>query len=308
MLRILTSSTWRFARQAHPESPRRLEALASVLAAYAQEQVERPDAHVLGATAQVHDATMIRAVEMASAACEDLDPDTPTSPETWTAALCAQTAAVLAVEEVRQAPGLRLFLPTRPPGHHATPHQSMGFCLFNHIALAAHYAATHAGLAPVLIVDFDVHHGNGTQDVFYARSDVFYFSMHQYPLYPGTGGSTERGEGEGEGWTRNLPIRPATPRREQVERFAATLDEVAEFAQPRLLLISAGFDAHRADPLANLLLEAEDFGDMTRHICRVADRYAEGSIISLLEGGYDPDALRESVQAHLSALSGTEER
>ncbi|MBE7558053.1 histone deacetylase [bacterium] len=304
MLRIITSSTWGFARLGHPESAGRLEAIRPILEKYPQELLESPHPNVLRHTAEVHSERMVRRAELRSAESGDLDPDTPTSPATWRAALLAQTAALLAVEEAAREPGLRLFLPTRPPGHHATRQQSMGFCLFNHIALAAHHAAAHCALSPVLVVDFDVHHGNGTQDIFYTRGDVFYFSMHQYPLYPGTGLAHERGEGEGEGWTRNLPVPPGTPRRQQMAFFKEVLGEVSASARPRLVLVSAGFDAHRADPLANLLLEAEDFGEMTREIVAVADKYADGRIISFLEGGYDPAALRESVETHLAALAG----
>lgn len=302
MLRIIQSPSWGFARGDHPDSEGRWQAVAPLLEAYPCRKVQRPSAAILHRSLEIHSQVMLHRAERASVRGGVLDPDTPTSPETWTAALCAQAAALVAVAEVRSQPGLRLFLPTRPPGHHATPTHSMGFCLLNHVALAAHQAAKHPELTPVLIVDFDVHHGNGTQEIFYSRNDVFFFSMHQYPLYPGSGTEAETGEGPGRLWTRNLPIPPGTPRGRQMERFAGALREVAEFARPRLVLVSAGFDAHRADPLAHLLLEAEDFAEMTRAICAVADGYAEGRVVSFLEGGYCRQALRDSVEAHLAAL------
>jgi len=298
---VFISPLWRFERAGHPESAARLAALEPLWSEQPVRELQAgPD--IPEATALVHTPALIDAVEMACRESLDLDPDTPASPSTWRAVLAAQEAARLAVRSVAAGNCRRAFLPTRPPGHHATASRAMGFCLFNHIALAAELASQHADLSPVLIVDFDVHHGNGTEDIFYRRDDVYYFSMHQFPLFPGTGRAQETGAGPGEGWTRNLPLSPGTPREEQLRQFGAAMDEIERQVRPRLVLVSAGFDAHEADPLAGLRLRAEDFGALTRRLRALADRHAEGRILSFLEGGYDLAALRASVERHLAEL------
>ena len=298
---VLTSPLWHVARAGHPERAERLSVLEPLWRGRSVLEIAaRPD--ILEATRTIHAPGLVRQVEEACALGLDLDADTPTSPATWEAVLAAQEAARAAVRLIAAGEAARVFVPARPPGHHATHTRAMGFCLFNHIALAAHLASHHLDLSPVLIVDFDVHHGNGTQDIFYQRDDVFFFSMHQSPLFPGTGYSDESGDGPGEGWTRNLPLLPFTNRQVQVQRFVGAMDEIEARIRPRLVLISAGFDAHAADPLAQMELLAEDFATITRRICELADRHARGRVISFLEGGYDLTALKDSVERHLHEM------
>jgi acetoin utilization deacetylase AcuC-like enzyme len=178
----------------------------------------------------------------------------------------------------------------------------MGFCLFNNVALGALHLLRAHGLRRVLIVDWDVHHGNGTQDIFYARPGVFYLSIHQGDHYPGTGDPGETGEGEGRGWTRNLPVEAGTPDAGFVERLREGLQAAVAFCRPEFVLVSAGFDAHRDDPLGGLMVTETGFAELTRMVRGVADAHCGGRLVSALEGGYHPDALARSVEAHLAVL------
>jgi len=229
-----------------------------------------------------------------------LDPDTVLSPDSDEAALRAAGAAVAAVDACLLGPGPRVFCAVRPPGHHATRDHAMGFCLFNNIAIAALHALEAHGLERVAIADFDVHHGNGTQAIFEHDRRVLFASSHQWPLYPDSGAFNDTGDGN----IVNAPL-PAEAdgaafRAAWAERLLPALDTF----KPQLLLVSAGFDAHRRDPLAQLQLKAEDFAWITRELVRLADRHCGGRIVSLLEGGYDLDALRESSVAHVGELLG----
>ncbi len=232
-----------------------------------------------------------------------LDPDTPVSPGSYEAAILAAGLTLRALNGVLDGEFENAFCAVRPPGHHATPSQAMGFCLFNNVAIAARYAMEVHGLERVLIVDWDVHHGNGTQDAFYEEPSVFYFSIHQSPHYPGTGRTNERGSGKGLGKTMNLPQAPFTSAIKTLEDFTRGLQE-AEKHDPDLILISAGFDAHREDPLANLRLTESDYGEMTSHVMDLACKKCKGRIVSVLEGGYNLIALAQSVLRHLEVLSG----
>ena len=180
----------------------------------------------------------------------------------------------------------------------------MGFCLFNNVALAAHHARTTFHLQRILLVDWDVHHGNGTQDIFWSDPAVAFFSMHRYGhgFYPGSGAADETGAGPGLGFTTNVPVRLGISRSEYLALFRTTLETVADHIKPELIILSAGFDAHRLDPIGALGLEAEDFAEMTKNVRAVADMHAQGRLVSCLEGGYHPQALAESVQAHLEVL------
>jgi acetoin utilization deacetylase AcuC-like enzyme len=232
-----------------------------------------------------------------------LDPDTVVSPRSFEVALAAAGACASAVDAVLAGPQRTALCLVRPPGHHATPTRSMGFCLFNNVALAARRALKAHGLSRVLIVDWDVHHGNGTQDVFYADPAVMFFSIHRYGnFYPGTGAARETGTGPGLGYTLNAPIRYGTPRRQYQAAFTSALDQAAEKIKPELVLLSAGFDAHARDPIGSLGLEVEDFAELTSQVLEVARAHAGGRLVSCLEGGYHLEALAESVQAHLEGL------
>jgi acetoin utilization deacetylase AcuC-like enzyme len=231
-----------------------------------------------------------------------IEVDTVVSPRSFDVAASAAGAAVAAVDAVVAAPQAKAFCLTRPPGHHATRSQPMGFCLFNNIALAAQHAITRHKLDRILIVDWDVHHGNGTQDVFYSDPRVMFFSIHRYPFYPGTGAADETGTGPGLGYTRNEPVAFGTSREAYRDRFQKALFESAQKIRPQLVLISAGFDAHAEDPIGSLGLEIEDFVSMNQLVLDVAKSHADGRIVSLLEGGYNVHILAESIRAHLVGL------
>jgi acetoin utilization deacetylase AcuC-like enzyme len=233
-----------------------------------------------------------------------LDPDTVVSAESFEVGLAAAGACVSAVDAVLRGDDKNALCLVRPPGHHATPTRSMGFCLFNNIALAAHHALTAHSLDRVLIVDWDVHHGNGTQDIFYADPRVLFFSIHRFGMgfYPGTGDADETGESAGLGYTLNAPLRYGTPRNDYRAAFRSALDKAADKIKPQLVLISAGFDAHARDPIGSLGLEVEDFVWLTQQVLDVAKSHCGGRLVSCLEGGYNLDVLAESVQAHLEEL------
>jgi acetoin utilization deacetylase AcuC-like enzyme len=178
----------------------------------------------------------------------------------------------------------------------------MGFCLFNNAAIGARYAQSKYGVERVLIVDWDVHHGNGTQEIFWEDPTVFYFSTHQYPYYPGSGGTSERGAGKGEGYNLNVPLRAGTSARDHRQAFADALRRIEERFPPDLIIISAGFDSRRGDPLGGLMLEDSDFAEMTKDVLRLAEKHAAGRVVGLLEGGYNLNLLGGSVREHLAAL------
>jgi acetoin utilization deacetylase AcuC-like enzyme len=198
-----------------------------------------------------------------------------------------------------------VFCAVRPPGHHAESDTVMGFCLFNNVAVAARYAQEQYGVEKVAIVDWDVHHGNGTQEIFYEDPTVYYISTHQYPFYPGTGARTETGEGKGRGYTLNCPMRAYSGEEEYLEAFMKDIIPSLEAYKPDLLIISAGFDAHKDDPLANINLTEKNFAQFTAMLMEIADKYTGGKLVSVLEGGYNLQALSQSVEAHVRALCGS---
>src|SRR5262245_61060089 len=257
------------------------------------------------AVAKLHTAKQIQSVkQLAEHGGGRIDADTVVSPKSFTVALAAAGACTAAVDAVLKGTHHPALCQVRPPGHQATPARSMGFCLFNNIALAAHHAKAAHKLTRILVVDWDVHHGNGTQDIFYEDPEVMFFSIHRYGMgfYPGTGDADETGRGKGEGYTLNVPVRLGTSRKEYADRFSRALDMAAAKIKPELVLVSAGFDAHARDPLGGMPLEADDFATFTRQVLDVARAHAGGRLISCLEGGYNLDALAESVQAHLEGL------
>ena len=234
------------------------------------------------------------------------DADTVVSEESRSVAQLAAGACAAAVDAVIAGKDTTVLCLVRPPGHHATPTHSMGFCLFNNVALAAKRALDHHQLNRILIVDWDVHHGNGTQDVFYAEPRVMFISVHRYGhgFYPGSGAASETGTGPGLGHTRNVPLRFGISRPEYFDAFCRAVEDCADRTRPELVLLSAGFDAHRKDPIGSLGLETEDFAKLTEKMLQIAKAHANGRLVSCLEGGYDQSALAESVQAHLEGLLG----
>lgn len=291
---------------AHPECADRLRAIRLYLAATGLQDRCRLSP-IAPATADqlqlIHPGRYVQAVEQfAARGGGRLDPDTVVCPASYNVALHAAGVACSAVDQVLQGEAHRALCLARPPGHHALVQRAMGFCLFNNAAVAAAHARHVHGLDRVLIVDWDVHHGNGTQDIFYTDDHVYFLSLHRYPFYPGTGAADETGSGPGLGTTMNIPLRFGISRRNYRDVFARTLEEIAGRCRPELVLVSAGFDAHALDPVGSLGLEAEDFIDLTRGVIDVARQFAEGRIVSLLEGGYHLQALPESVAAHLTTL------
>ena len=286
----------------HPERVARIEAVEAMLARPPFAALPRAEAPA-AADKQILRAHAADYVDMIkrSAPAEglvNLDPDTWMSPGSLEAARRAAGANVAAVEAVVRGEARAAFCAVRPPGHHAERRRAMGFCLFNSAAIGALHAVEALGLSRVAIVDFDVHHGNGTQDIFWSDARVLYASSHQMPLYPGTGAREERGVGN----IFNAPLAPMTGGAEMRAAYEdIILPALADFA-PELVIISAGFDAHRADPLANLMWVEEDFAWVTREICRIAAATARGRVVSTLEGGYDLDALAASAAAHLEVL------
>ena len=229
--------------------------------------------------------------------------DTNVSSDSWKVALRATGGSLLAVDHVLGNLGSHAFCLTRPPGHHATPTKGMGFCIFNHAAVAARYAQQKHGIGKVLIVDWDVHHGNGTQDVFYDDDSVFFLSTHQAPWYPGTGGAEETGTGKGMGHTLNCPFPAGAGRKEILEMaFGEKLVSKMNAFRPELIIVSAGFDSRKGDPLGHFQLVDEDFFDLTELVGDLAKEHSDGRVVSILEGGYDLSGLSKSVLSHLQAL------
>ncbi len=295
----------------HPECPERLRFLNAQLDKTGlAAKFERPA--VVAATreqiARIHKPAYIAEVErFATAGGGRIETDTTMSCRSYEAATLAAGAAVSAVDRVLDGPVRRATCLVRPPGHHALAAGAMGFCLFNNVAVAAAHALSR-GLERVLIVDWDVHHGNGTQDVFYDDGHVYFLSVHRYPFYPGTGAAEETGTGAGAGTIFNLPIRFGVKRSDYLQRFETILTEAAKRAKPELVLLSAGFDAHAADPIGSLGLETEDFAPLTTLVLDAAEHYCGGKFVSLLEGGYNVPILADCVALHLETVLAREKQ
>lgn len=289
----------------HPERPDRIRAVDQVLAESRFDKLVRQEAPegTLELARLCHDEHYIE--ELRRIAPDKgliyLDGDTSMSPGTWEAAMRSIGGAVAATDAVMSGTADNAFLAMRPPGHHAETNKPMGFCFFDHAAIAARHAQRKYGIARAAVVDFDVHHGNGTQDIFWADPTMMYCSTHQMPLFPGTGATGERGEHD---TIVNAPLAPGDGGAKFRSAFEnVILPQLQKFA-PELIVISAGFDAHRRDPLANINLDADDFGWVTRKLMDVAHSSAGGRLVSVLEGGYDLQGLKESVAAHVTALLG----
>jgi len=288
----------------HPERADRIRALEASLSAadwLGWEVAEAPLAsaeHLL----LVHSREHVERVRRACESATPLDPDTPVVPASWDAGLRAAGGACALAEALMGGAAATGFAALRPPGHHAEPDRAMGFCLFSNVAIAARHALTALGAERVAIVDWDVHHGNGTQAAFYASREVLFVSLHQWPFYPGTGATGETGSGAGEGFTLNLPLPAGSGHGDWLARLEGDALPTLRAHRPDLILISAGYDAHRDDPLGGCLLDTESYAAMTRSLRTVADEL-EVPIGAVLEGGYDLDALVESAVATMDALA-----
>jgi acetoin utilization deacetylase AcuC-like enzyme len=301
----------------HPETANRLEVVVERLR---QEgwRIEAPPApeRTLKAVERVHDPAYVQRL---SALCRNAPadfegpfalfdcPDNVISAATFEASLRAVSLTLAATDAVVAGRAASVFVAARPPGHHALASRAMGFCFLNSIAIAAKDLIEHHGVARVLVADFDVHHGNGVQEVFWGDGRVAYLSVHRYPFYPGTGAADEEGTGRGRGTTVNVPLPADAGDAAYAGGFAAALERLAERFRPEVVLVSAGFDAHAADPVGGMRVSTEGFSWMSRALEDVADTFAGGRIVSLLEGGYHPEATAAAVVEHVRVLARVDE-
>jgi acetoin utilization deacetylase AcuC-like enzyme len=289
----------------HPERPERIEEIVKTFAEsgfwdiYPKLAAIEVQKDLIYA---IHSPVYLNVLEMTCRRAGHLDPDTYTTPATWSLAHQAAGGAAAIASAVWERKSKRGFALTRPPGHHAMRGQGMGFCLLNNVAIAAEYLLRYHRAQRLAIVDLDLHHGNGTQDIFWTRNDVFYISTHQSPFYPGSGGLGDIGSGQGEGWTANFPL----PAGAGDGAFQAVMDELIlpllDRKEPQMLLVSYGFDPHWLDPLGQLLLTADGYAKLIRKLCRWADTHCEGRVALFLEGGYDLNAGKTCSLAVLSAM------
>jgi len=288
----------------HPERPERAEVMDVVASRWRERGAEivAPRSATPEQLARVHDPDYVRRIADTAGRSRALDPDTYTSPESFEIACLAAGAAIDAVERVMSGAHRAAMALVRPPGHHAERDRAMGFCLFNNVAVAAAHAGT-GGARKVAIVDYDVHHGNGTQHIFERDAGVLYISTHQYPYYPGTGAADEIGIEGGRGYTVNVPIAAGAVDEDYQLVFSKVIVPILLQFEPELVIVSAGFDAHERDPLGGMRLSTAAFAAMTAELRRVADECCRGRIVAVTEGGYDLPALRASIEAALEALS-----
>lgn len=290
----------------HPESPKRILGIKQVLEMTdAGRRSIRLNSRVatMDELAWVHDQDYIEHIKDTKGKTVHLDPDTTASPKTWDSAISAVGGAITCVDAVLSKKVDNAFALIRPPGHHAERSRAMGFCFFNNIAIAAEYAIKKFGLHRITIVDFDVHHGNGTQHAFYRRSDVYYISSHNWPFYPGTGSKIERGEDLGKGYTLNMPLNGGDD--DFRRAYDVIIPKIEEY-RPELILVSAGYDAHEMDPLGGFSVTTRTYNWVTKKLVEVAEKCCDGKIVLVLEGGYNIDALKVCVEDALNILEGFE--
>ena len=283
----------------HPERPERGEVLQHVATSFQESggEVIEPRAATDEDLLRVHTEEHLQAIVATRGKATMIDEDTFTSPDSEEIARLGAGAVLTAVDRVLDGPkGSRALVLVRPPGHHAEADRAMGFCLYSNIAVGAAYARSR-GCDRVAIVDYDVHHGNGTQWIFYEDSTVLFVSSHQYPFYPGTGAESEKGRGPGLGYTLNIPLEAGARDAEIEQKYVGQVIPALRAFKPNLLMISAGFDAHQMDPLGQLRMTTEGFGRLTKMLVSAADDLCEGRVVLVTEGGYDLDALRDSLNA-----------
>ena len=296
----------------HPETPKRYEVVMDVLKGDKElwDSLKEIEAKEIskGIIQAAHTKEHYKLVERAfGEGLEALDNDTMISMKSFEAAVYAAGGVCRGVDAVMNGEAENAFVAVRPPGHHATAENAMGFCLFNNVAVAARYAQNrYKEVKKVAIVDWDVHHGNGTQGIFFDDPSVFFFSMHQYPWYPGSGSRGETGYGRGKGSTMNVPVKARVSAKEQRRMFENAIADINKNFKPDLIMISAGFDAHLNDPLGQLELEDKDFMQMTKVVKQWADEVCDGRIVSCLEGGYNLETLGETVKNHVVELNSSE--
>jgi len=299
----------------HPEHQGRMRALSSALSKdmlALHDRVAQMEARSAteGEILRVHTQELVhRVMELSDRAMAEersipVDSDTLVSGASWDAAVGSSGAVLAALDGIAEGIIRNAFVGTRPPGHHATSSKAMGFCLFNHAAVGVKYLQDQGLADRVLIVDWDVHHGNGTQDIFYEDGSVYYLSLHQSPHYPGTGRADERGKGSGEGMTLNVPLAAGTPREEYRERFREALTTVLGDFHPDFVFVSSGFDVLKGDPLGGQELEPEDLYGMIREVMELSDEVAGGRLLVLLEGGYIPERVGTGTVAVVRSLAG----
>jgi len=296
----------------HPENGDRLRRIMEVLSSdpmWNDLVVVKPRKAPVACVEYVHPIEYIRGIDQA---CQQgrgfLDADTVISPHSYWVALLAVGGVLTAIDVVLNGRAANAMALVRPPGHHAEPERAMGFCLFNNVAIGARYAQKRHDLSRVAIIDWDVHHGNGTQRIFYSDPSVLYISLHQYPHYPGTGSRGEEGVGEGRGYTLNLPMQAGSGDDEYIAAFEESILPRVETFKPHIILLSAGFDGHQDDPLGGIGLTDEGYAKMTDLLVQASIQHCEGRIVSVLEGGYNLATLPRTLVTHVRALSASQTR
>lgn len=291
----------------HPERVERGEVMRAVATVWTQRGriVQAPRPATADELRRVHSDAHLAAIDRTAGRAVSIDPDTFTSTHSRDVALLAAGAAIGAVDAIIQSRATRVLALVRPPGHHAERDKAMGFCFYNNVAAAAAQALA-LGMERVAVVDYDVHHGNGTQAIFYDDPRVLYISTHQYPFYPGTGAAVDVGRGKGTGFTFNVPLEAGATDGDYDAVFKALVDPVIDQFRPELMLISAGYDAHERDPLARMRLSTGGYAVLTKVLCDASDRHCHGRVVAVTEGGYDLTALKGCLESTISVLDGAD--